>query len=138
MSILGFTSGRLDHDQARLDELSRALLLVNATMLGHQERLGFTAEQVAQAREQLAVFAAQLLNALREERTVPPEVASVIHEIRAGGDVIEDWVEDLAPLPETLRGAQPISENQIRVLRKALGYIRQHVAESLSRIRPRL
>jgi hypothetical protein len=137
MSILGFTSGRLDHDQARLDELSRALLLVNATMLGHQERLGFTPEQVAQAREQLAVFATQLVNALRDDRTAPPEVASVIQQIRVGGDVIEDWMEDLAQLPETLRSAQTLSENQIRVLRKALGYIRQHVAESLNRTRPR-
>lgn len=137
MSTLGFTSGRLDQEQTRLEELSRALLVVHAAQLGHGHDLKLSQEQVTEARSQLLQFVEQLADALLHP--VPPshEMAPVVQQILSSNAVPSDWSDDLAAVATALRGNNPLSETEIALLRKALGFIRQHVAESLSRTRPR-
>jgi len=137
MSTLGFTSGKLDQEQTRLEELSHALLLVHASQLGHGLQLNLTAAQVAEARGQLLRFVEQLAAALVRPTPSSSEVAPVVRQILASSAVPSDWCDDLMALAVVLRGNSPLDEAKVGLLRTALGFIRQHVAESLSRNSPR-
>jgi hypothetical protein len=137
MSTIGFLAGRVNREQVRLEKLSQSLLIVHASILGHTARLGLTSEKVENARAELATFAEQVRQALKDNPSSDPDVAAVIARLPDYGQVPSDWSEDFAVLADKLRDDSPLTSEQLAVLRKALGFFRQYVGESLSRIRPR-
>jgi len=136
MSTMGFMSGRLNREQAWLERLNQALLIVHASALGQQNRLGVTSAQVTQAREELVRFADQMNAALKAPDGEDSDLTAVVRRIDRG-EVLKDWQEDFEKLSASLHASGVLGENDLTILRQALAYFRQHVAESLSRIRPR-
>ena len=136
MSTMGFMSGRLNREQAWLERLNQALLIAHAAALGQQERLGVNLAQVTAARGELTNFVDQMNAALTEQAGGDSDLAAVVRRIEKG-EVLKDWQDDFRELAVLLRGGGALGDNEINILRSALSYFRQHVAESISRMRPR-
>jgi hypothetical protein len=136
MSTLGYFSSRLDRQQTKLELLTGAILILQAAVLGETVKLGVGDEAVATAKTTVSEFAQSLCNALKSGEA-DQDLQPILLRIRTVDGPDTDWIEDLNNLTARLgRGDLP-TDDQITRLRRAVGYLRQQVAENSDRISSR-
>lgn len=136
MSSLGYFASRLDRQQTRLERLSEALLLLRAWSLGQLNNLGATDEELRTAQSVALEFVGEVLRALQSGEG-DEDTKKIVTKIRDGRSPDTDWVQDLEEAQRLLASQRPPTEPLMERLREAVGMLRQQVAESSNRIRPR-
>lgn len=136
MSSLGYFASRLDRQQTRLEKLSEALLLLRAWGLGQLNNLGATDDELRTAQSVASEFIGELLRALQSGEG-DEDTKNIVAKIRDGRSPDTDWVQDLEEAQRLLGNQRPPTESLMERLREAVGMLRQQVAESSNRIRPR-
>lgn len=133
MSLLGFTSVKLDKQQTLLERLNEALLMVQSESLGRAADLGFTPEQIAAAKETLRDFVNRLRTKLVSNQD-NEELSVLVARIREGQYELNEWLEELARLETQLAQAAPLPLTAIPTLEGVLAILDEELTAAFNRL----
>jgi hypothetical protein len=133
MSNISYTSGQLEHKQQLLDDVSRAVLTLQADALGLRVAMQVDDDAVERSRRIADTFAHEVEGALAAQ-SPDPIIGALIVRMMALGKPDADWIQDLRALRNALVHGRPVPAERLIVLAELVRLVDREFTEDLYRL----